>query len=65
MKLAYSVATPEVAGSLMSFYGNFKQNITDIKAIGYEALKLFVRNPDETKLPPTKVGGFAHKCASD
>lgn len=45
MKLAYSVATPDAPGPLMSFYGDFKQNVADIKAIGYDALELFVRDP--------------------
>jgi sugar phosphate isomerase/epimerase len=31
----------------MSFYGDFEQNIAGVKAIGYEALELFVRNPKE------------------
>lgn len=47
MKLAYSVGTPEAKGPLMSFYGDFEKNVADIKAIGYEALELFVRNPKE------------------
>lgn len=47
MKLAYSVATPEAKGPLMSFFGDFRQNVADIKNIGYEALELFVRSPGE------------------
>lgn len=47
MKLAYSVATPEASGPLMSFWGDFRKNVSDIKSIGYEALELFVR---DTKL---------------
>lgn len=45
MKLAYPIATPEVAKSAMSFCGDFKQNIADIKAVGYSALELIVMTP--------------------
>lgn len=47
MKLAYPIATPEVSKSMMSFCGDFKQNIANIKAIGYSALELIVRDPEE------------------
>ena len=47
MKLAYSVATPDVSGAVMAFSGDFQANISAIKAIGYEAVELLVRNPDE------------------
>lgn len=46
MKLAYPVATPEVSKSMMSFCGDFKQNIADIKAVGYSAVELMVRDPE-------------------
>lgn len=47
MKLAYSVGTPDTKGSLMAFTGNFEKNVADIKAIGYDALDLFVRDPKD------------------
>ena len=54
MKLAYSVGTPEAKGPLMSFYGDFERNIADIKAIGYDALELFVRSPKEMDVAAVK-----------
>lgn len=51
MKLSYPIATPEVTKSLMSFCGDFKQNIADIKAIGYSALELIVRDPKDMDKP--------------
>ena len=50
MKLAYSVGTPEVNVPLMAFCGDFEQNVADIKAIGYEAIELFVRSPKEMRV---------------
>ena len=51
MKLAYSVATPEASGPLMSFWGDFRKNIEEIQTIGYEALELFVRDPGLMDIP--------------
>ena len=45
MKLAYSVGTPDAPGPLMAFYGDFEKNVADVKAVGYAALELFVRDP--------------------
>jgi len=51
LKLAYPIATPDASGPLMSFYGNFEKNISDIKSIGYDALELFVRDPSKMDVP--------------
>ena len=59
MKLAYSVATPDAPGPLMSFCGNFERDIRDIKAIGYDAVELFVRDPRE--MDTARVRGVIEK----
>lgn len=51
MKLAYSIATPDASGPLMSFWGDFQKNVDDIKSIGYEGLELFVRDPEKMEAP--------------
>ncbi|GGE42219.1 epimerase [Pullulanibacillus camelliae] len=47
MHLAYPVGTPDTHAAFMGFNGDFERNISDIKAIGYKAVELSVRDPDE------------------
>jgi sugar phosphate isomerase/epimerase len=47
MKLAYMIATPELAAQPMSWVGDYERSIGTLAEIGYAGVELQVRNPAE------------------
>ncbi len=50
MKLSYPLAAPDSHVALLAFTGDFEKNLDKIAEIGYEAVELLIRNPEELSL---------------
>ena len=59
MKLAYTIATPEVERMPFAWVGDLDRALARLKAIGYHGVELQVRNPLEFDQE-----SFARKCAA-
>lgn len=46
MKLAYPIATPEIDVPLLAYAGETEAALTELKAMGYQAIEPFVRDPN-------------------
>ncbi|HEY0580930.1 MAG TPA: sugar phosphate isomerase/epimerase family protein [Chloroflexota bacterium] len=60
MKLAYMMATPELAGQPMSWVGDYQHIMSRVAEIGYQGVELQVRNPAE--FDGQALAGCAQQC---
>ncbi len=63
MKLAYPVATPEVAGRLLAWSGSIEDIAASLADLGYSGVELFVRDPAGFATAPLAAALDAHRLA--